>query len=39
MDDALAHLNVWRALFELAVAQGDLEPFMAVLHSKMRGRH
>lgn len=38
-DDALARLNVWRALFELAVAQGDLEPFMAVLHSRMPGRH
>jgi outer membrane protein len=39
MDDALAHLNVWRALFELAVAQGDLDPFMAFLHSKTPGRH
>jgi outer membrane protein len=31
MDDALARLNVWRSLFALAYAQGDLQPFLNVL--------
>ena len=30
IDDSLARLNIWRALFQLAVAQGDLAPFLAV---------
>ncbi|MGH9761751.1 MAG: TolC family protein, partial [Blastocatellia bacterium] len=30
-DDALARLNVWRSLFALAYAQGDLKPFLDVL--------
>jgi len=30
-DDALARLNVWRSLFALAYAQGDLQPFLDVL--------
>ena len=30
IDDSLARLNIWRALFQLAVAQGDLTPFLAV---------
>jgi outer membrane protein len=29
MDDALSHLNVWRALLGLAAAAGDLQPFLA----------
>ena len=29
IDDALAHLNVWRALLGLATAAGDLQPFMS----------
>ncbi len=29
IDDALAHLNVWRALLGLATAAGDLQPFLA----------
>jgi outer membrane protein TolC len=33
MDDALARLNVWRSLFGLAYAQGDLQPFLDVLRS------
>ena len=28
MDDAIARLNVWRALLGVAVAQGDLEPLL-----------
>ena len=31
MDDALARLNVWRGLFIVASAQGNLEPFLDVL--------
>ncbi len=30
-DDAIAHLSVWRALAELAVARGDLTPFLNLL--------
>jgi len=32
-DDAVARINVWRALFDVAVVQGNLEPFLAILHS------
>ena len=32
-DDAVARLNVWRSLFELAYAQGDLHPFLDVLRA------
>jgi outer membrane protein TolC len=32
-DDALARIGVWRGLFNVAVAQGNLEPFLAILHS------
>jgi outer membrane protein len=31
MDDAVARLSVWRGLFGLAYAQGDLQPFLNVL--------
>jgi outer membrane protein len=31
MDDSVARLNVWRGLFGLAYAQGDLQPFLNVL--------
>jgi outer membrane protein TolC len=31
IDDSLARLNVWRGLAELAGAQGDLQPFLALL--------
>jgi outer membrane protein TolC len=30
-DDAVARINVWRALAQLAAAQGDLSPFLAQL--------
>jgi len=29
IDDALARLNVWRGLLGIAVAAGDLQPFVA----------
>ncbi|HEV8612806.1 MAG TPA: TolC family protein [Gemmatimonadales bacterium] len=32
IDDALARLNVWRGLLAIAVAQGDLEPFLLQTH-------
>jgi len=35
-DDAVAHVSVWQALFNLAVAQGNLEPFLEVLRSGNR---
>ena len=31
MDDAVARLNVWHSLFNVAYAQGDLQPFLSVL--------
>jgi outer membrane protein TolC len=33
MDDALARLNIWRSLFGLAYAQGDLQPFLDALRT------
>jgi outer membrane protein TolC len=30
-DDAVARINVWRALAQLAAAQGDLSPFLTQL--------
>jgi hypothetical protein len=33
MEDAIARLNLWRGLFNVAYAQGDLEPFLAVLRA------
>ena len=32
-DDAVARISVWQALFNVAVAQGNLEPFLALLRS------
>jgi len=29
IDDALARLNVWRALLQVATARGDIQPFLA----------
>lgn len=29
IDDALAHLNVWRAMLQLAAARGDIQPVVA----------
>ncbi len=37
IDDALARLNVWRALASMAAAQGDLQPFMQLLQKKTPG--
>jgi outer membrane protein TolC len=37
-DDALARINVWRALFDVAVAQGNLEPFLAILRTNPGGK-
>ncbi|MGC4098002.1 MAG: TolC family protein [Nitrospira sp.] len=36
IDDALAHLGVWRALLGLSGAQGDLQPFLEQLRISMR---
>jgi outer membrane protein len=33
VDDAVAHLNVWRGLFDVAYAQGDLQPFLDLLRA------
>jgi len=33
VDDVLARLNVWRSLFRLAYAQGNLEPFLEILRA------
>lgn len=33
MDDAVARLNVWHSLFNVSYAQGDLQPFLDVLHA------
>jgi outer membrane protein TolC len=33
MDDAVARLNVWHSLFNVAYAQGDLEPFLNILRA------
>ncbi len=38
-DDALARLNAWRALAGLAVAQGDVAPFLRVVRSLPPGGH
>lgn len=35
IDDALARLSVWRSLEGVAAAQGDLQPFMALLSSRV----
>ncbi len=37
MDNAVARLNVWHALFSLANAQGDLRGFFQVLHASGAG--
>jgi outer membrane protein TolC len=38
MEDAIARLNIWRGLFNVAYAQGDLKPFLAILHSNVGGK-
>jgi len=37
-DDAIARLGVWRAELGLAVAQGDLHPFLQLLESQAKGK-
>lgn len=39
MDDSLARLSIWRALAELAAANGDLTPFLTVAASTPAGGH
>jgi outer membrane protein TolC len=38
-DDAVAKLNAWRSLAALAVAQGDVNPFLEVVRSMSKGGH
>ena len=38
-DDAVAKLNAWRSLAALAVAQGDVTPFLEVVRSMSKGGH
>jgi outer membrane protein TolC len=38
-DDALARLNVWRGLFGVAYAQGDLQGFLQALQGTTPGGH
>ncbi len=37
IDDSLARLTIWRNLFRLAVAQGDVQPFFQILSAQVRG--
>lgn len=37
MDDAIARLSVWRELFGVACAQGDLQKFLKILHGPLPG--
>jgi len=39
MDDSLARLSIWRALAELAAANGDLTPFLSIAASTPAGGH
>jgi outer membrane protein len=39
MDDSLARLGIWRALAELAAANGDLTPFLTMTASTPAGGH
>lgn len=39
MDDAIARLNVWRGLFGVAYAQGNLHSFLQVLRGTTPGSH
>jgi outer membrane protein len=34
MDDSIARINLWRGLFALAYAQGDLQPFLNILQGQ-----
>jgi outer membrane protein len=37
-DDAIARLSVWRAELAIAVAQGDLQPFLEMIQSQGKGK-
>jgi outer membrane protein len=37
IDDALARLAVWQNLASVSAAQGDLGPFLQVVHGKVQG--
>lgn len=37
-DDAIARLGVWRAELGIAVAQGNLQPFLQLLQSQTKGK-
>lgn len=37
-DDAMARISVWQALFNVAVAQGSVEPFLALLRTSAGGK-
>lgn len=37
-DDAIARLGVWRAELGIAIAQGDLQPFLQLLQSQAEGK-
>jgi outer membrane protein len=37
-DDAIARLGIWRAELGVAVAQGDLQPFLQLLQSQAKGK-
>ena len=39
MDDAIARLAVWRELFGVSYAQGNLQSFLQVLHGAAAGGH
>jgi outer membrane protein len=39
MDDSLARLSIWRAMAELAAANGDLTPFLDAAKSTTTGGH
>ena len=36
-DDALARLAVWQNLAAVAASEGDLQPFLQLLHDKTQG--
>jgi len=38
-DDAVAKLNAWRSLAALALAQGDVNPFLGIVRSISKGGH
>ncbi len=38
-DDAIAKLNAWRSLADLAVAQGDMNPFLEIARATPKGGH